>query len=72
MSQNIIINNENILHKVRLSDKISEIIEQIIARKVIQNTANEAGIKIEIEELQQTANQMRLVNNLINTEDTLA
>jgi parvulin-like peptidyl-prolyl isomerase len=72
MSQAITITNEDILHQVKLSCKVPEISEQIIARKIIQNAAAEAGIKITVEELQKAADQMRLTNNLLNAEDTLA
>ncbi len=70
MSQPITI--EDILHQVKLSCKIPEIIEQIITRKVIQHAASEVNIKIEIEELQKLADEMRLMNNLLNVEETWA
>ncbi|QLE57355.1 peptidylprolyl isomerase [Nostoc sp. TCL26-01] len=70
MSHSITITNADILEQVKLSGKIPEIIEQIIQRKIIKNTVAEAGIKIETEELQKTADQMRLVNKLISAEDT--
>lgn len=72
MSQAITITSEDILHQVKLSCKVAEISEQIIVRKIIQNAAAEAGIKIAVEELQKAADQMRLINNLLNAEDTLA
>jgi parvulin-like peptidyl-prolyl isomerase len=72
MLQAITITSQDILHQVKLSCKIPEISEQIIARKIIENAAAEAGIKIAVEELQKAADQMRLVNNLLNAEDTLA
>lgn len=72
MSQPITITKEDILYQVKLSGKIPEIIEEIIQRQVLQNTATEVDIKIEIEELQKAADQMRLMNKLLNTDDTLA
>ncbi|MFN6516557.1 MAG: peptidylprolyl isomerase [Nostoc sp. CreGUA01] len=72
MSQPINITNKDILHQLKLSCKIPEIIEQIITRKVIQHAASEVGIKIEIEELQKLADEMRLMNNLLNVEETWA
>ncbi len=72
MSQAITITNEDILYQVKLSCKVPEIINQIITRKIIQNAASEVGIQIEIEELQKLADQMRLINNLLNAEDTWA
>lgn len=70
MSPTINIINEDILHQVKISCKIPEIIEQIITRKIIQTNAIEAGITIATEELQKAADQTRLVNKLLNAEDT--
>ncbi|MFB2978220.1 peptidylprolyl isomerase [Microseira sp. BLCC-F43] len=72
MLKALAITNEDILHQVKLSCKIPEIIEQIIARKAIENAVAEAGIKVETEELQKAADQMRLINQLLNADDTWA
>jgi len=72
MSQSITITNEDILNQVKLSCKIPEFVEGIVTRKVIANAAAEAGIKVETEELQKAADQMRLMNKLINADDTWA
>ncbi|MEH2141005.1 peptidylprolyl isomerase [Nostoc sp.] len=72
MSQTITITNEDIVTQVKLSCKIPEIIEQILARKVIKAAVEEAGIKVEIEELQKAANQMRLANKLSSADCTWA
>lgn len=70
MSQPITINNEDILHQVKLSCKIPEIVEQIINRKVLIAAAEEAGITVEVEELQKAADQIRLANKLDSADDT--
>ncbi|QSJ19973.1 peptidylprolyl isomerase [Nostoc sp. UHCC 0702] len=70
MSQSIIITNEDILHEVKVSCKIPEIVEQIITKKVIIAAAEEAGIKVEVEELQKAADQIRLANKLDSADDT--
>ncbi|MEH1764923.1 MAG: peptidylprolyl isomerase [Nostoc sp.] len=70
MSQPITITNEDILQEVKLSCKIPEIVEQIIHRKVIIAAAEVAGIKVEVEELQKAADQIRLANKLDSAEDT--
>ena len=72
MSQPITITDEDILTQVKLSYKIPEIIEGIITRKVIANAASEAGIKVETEELQKAADQIRLMNKLNSADDTWA
>ncbi|WP_375511285.1 peptidylprolyl isomerase [uncultured Nostoc sp.] len=70
MSQSITITNEDILHQVKVSCKIPEIVEQIVTCKVIIAVAEEAGIKVEVEELQKAADQIRLANKLDNADDT--
>ncbi|MCC5610088.1 peptidylprolyl isomerase [Nostoc sp. CHAB 5834] len=70
MSQPITITNEDILHQVKVSCKIPEIVEQIVTRKVIIAAAEEAGIKVEVEELQKAADQIRLANKLDSADDT--
>lgn len=72
MSQTITITNEDILSQVKLSCKIPEFIEGIVIRKVIENAVAEAGIKVETEELQKAADQIRLMNKLISADDTWA
>jgi PPIC-type PPIASE domain len=72
MSQTITITNEDILEEVKLSGKIPEFIEGIVTRKVIENAAVQAGIKVEIEELQKAADQIRLMNKLNSADDTWA
>ncbi|MBD2451307.1 peptidylprolyl isomerase [Nostoc sp. FACHB-152] len=70
MLQSIIISNEDILHQVKISCKTPEIIEQIVRRKVLIAAAEEAGITVEVEELQKAADQIRLVNKLDSAENT--
>ena len=69
-SQTITITKEDVLHQIGLSCKIPEIVEQIINRKVITIAVEEAGIKITTEELQQTADQMRAMNQLGDAQAT--
>jgi hypothetical protein len=70
MSQTITISREDILHHVKLSCQILSLIEGIITRKVIADAAEEAGIKVETEELQKAADQFRLINKLRSVDDT--
>ena len=70
MSQTITITSEDILHQIKLTCKIPEIIEQIVSRKLIISAAEEAGIKVETEELQKAADQIRLANKLNSADDT--
>jgi parvulin-like peptidyl-prolyl isomerase len=70
MSQPINITNEDILTQIKISCQTPEIIQEIVARKVITHTAAEAGIKIENEELQRAADKFRLMNNLESVDAT--
>lgn len=70
MSQTITILREDILHHVKLSCQIPSVIEGIVTRKIIATAAEEAGIKVETEELQKAADQFRLINKLRSADDT--
>ena len=70
MVQAITITTEDILHQVKLSYKIPEIIEGIVTRNIIAATAENAGIAIETEELQKAADQFRLINKLQSADET--
>jgi parvulin-like peptidyl-prolyl isomerase len=72
MSQAITITSEDILHQVKLSCKIPSVIEEIVTRKIIASAAAKAGIKVEIEELQKAADNIRLMGNLKSADDTWA
>ncbi len=68
----ITITTNDIVHQVKLTCQIPDMIEGIVTRKIIAATAESAGIAVEIEELQKAADQFRLMNKLENSEDTWA
>lgn len=70
MSQSITITKEDIFQQVKLSCKIPELVEQIVSRKIILAAAEEAGIKVETEELQKAADLFRFQKQITNAEDT--
>jgi parvulin-like peptidyl-prolyl isomerase len=70
MSHTISITNQDLVQQLKLSGKISEVVEGIIARKIISDAAAEAGIKNTTAELQEGADQFRLANQLHNAKDT--
>ena len=72
MSQAITITSENILQQVKLSYQIPSIVEGIVSRKIIASAADEAGIKVETEELQKAADSIRLMSKLKSADDTWA
>jgi parvulin-like peptidyl-prolyl isomerase len=72
MSQVITISSEDILHQVKLSYQIPSVIEEIVTRKIIADAAAEAGIKVETEELQKAADNIRIMRKLKSANDTWA
>jgi hypothetical protein len=64
------ISQAEIIHQIKLSCQVPILIEGIIARKIIASTAQELGIKVETDELQQAADRIRLLNRLEKSEDT--
>jgi parvulin-like peptidyl-prolyl isomerase len=70
MSKTITITDQDILHQIKISCKIPEIIENIITCHIIKDAASEAGIKMEVEELQEAADQFRLINQLNGSDKT--
>ncbi|MGV0101977.1 peptidylprolyl isomerase [Nostoc sp. DSM 114160] len=72
MHQTINITREDILEQVKLSFNIPDLIEEIIIRKIIEDAAAEVGVKVETEELQKAADQLRLAKQLNNADDTWA
>jgi parvulin-like peptidyl-prolyl isomerase len=70
MSQIIHIDEQAIVNQVKLSGKIPETVEGIITRQVIDRAVKELGIEVTTEELQQGADQFRLINQLHSSEET--
>lgn len=71
MSQTISISGNDILHQVKLSCQIASIVEQIVTRKIIISAAAEVGIEVDTEELQQSADNIRLLSKLRSADETL-
>jgi hypothetical protein len=57
MSKVLTVSREEILHQIKLSCQIPSVIEGIATRKILANTAQELGIKVEPEELQTGSRQ---------------
>jgi parvulin-like peptidyl-prolyl isomerase len=70
MSNIVKISNEDIIYHLKISCQIPGLLEAIASRQIITETADKEGIAIEIAELQQSADSLRLVNNLVKAEDT--
>jgi parvulin-like peptidyl-prolyl isomerase len=64
-----VISPEDIFQHIKLSCQLPSIIEAIATRKVILSAAAEAGIQVEVTELQQAADAFRLEHRLQRSED---
>jgi parvulin-like peptidyl-prolyl isomerase len=64
------VSQDEIIEQVKLACQIPAVLEEIVSRKIIAATAQELGIKIEVSELQQSADQIRLANQLQKAEHT--
>ncbi|NJO42907.1 MAG: peptidylprolyl isomerase [Cyanobacteria bacterium CRU_2_1] len=67
----ISISTQDILQQAKLTAQLSSLIEGAVTRKIIHHAATEANTKIDATELQQAADQFRLLNQLESIEDTL-
>jgi parvulin-like peptidyl-prolyl isomerase len=65
-------NNEDILREVKLSLQLPEVTERINNHKIIAKAAADAGIEPDGEELQATADRIRVSNNLNSAAETYA
>ncbi|MBE9197501.1 MULTISPECIES: peptidylprolyl isomerase [unclassified Nodularia (in: cyanobacteria)] len=72
MLQTVTISSEDILQQVKLSSQIPDLIKKIVTCKLIDEVAAKEGITVKTEEIQEAANQMRLINNLHTADDTWA
>jgi parvulin-like peptidyl-prolyl isomerase len=70
MSKTIAISGQDILHQVKLSCQVPEIIEEIVTRKILEKAVAEAGITLDPQELQKEADNFRLMNRLQTAGDT--
>lgn len=70
MSEFATISNDELLYQIKLSCQVPTFVEEIITRKIITHAAQEAGIEVETHELQQAADNLRLINNLSSADMT--
>ncbi|MDZ8024880.1 MAG: peptidylprolyl isomerase [Nostoc sp. SerVER01] len=72
MSKVLTVSPEDIFDHIKLSRQIPNILEAIATRTIVENEAKQAGIEIDLEELQKAADNLRLANELLKAEDTWA
>ncbi|EHC10088.1 peptidylprolyl isomerase [Fischerella thermalis] len=70
MLKHLTITCSDMIHDIKLSCQIPEVVEAIASQKIIAEVAKEVGIQIEKAELQQEGDKLRLEKKLIKAKDT--
>ena len=70
MKKAIRVTSRDIFNRLRSSCQLPNLIEEVIAYKIIEDKAKEIGIKVTTEELQKAADDFRLAQQLSNVKDT--
>jgi parvulin-like peptidyl-prolyl isomerase len=70
MSQILTITDSSIIHNIKLSCKVPDVVQAIASQKIIAEVAAERGIKVTPEELQQEGDKLRLEKKLVKAKDT--
>ncbi|AFY55909.1 parvulin-like peptidyl-prolyl isomerase [Rivularia sp. PCC 7116] len=72
MSKALHISATEVIHNLKISCQIPDVIEAIAKRNVILDAAAEAGIVVEDEELQQEGDRLRFAKKLVKATETWA
>ncbi|PSB01200.1 peptidylprolyl isomerase, partial [Merismopedia glauca] len=70
MSFALSITQEDIIHQIKLSRQLPEIVFEIVNRKILTNNAENLAIEISPQELQQEADAFRFMNGLTTANET--
>jgi parvulin-like peptidyl-prolyl isomerase len=70
MLEQVTISTSNIIHSLKLSCQIPDVVETIASQKIIAKVAQEAGITVTPEELQQEGDDLRFAKKLTKAKDT--
>lgn len=70
MLENLTISVSDIIHSLKLSCQIPDVVEAIASQHIIAHIAQEFGITVTPEELQQQGDDLRLIKKLTKAKDT--
>ncbi|MEH2377910.1 MAG: peptidylprolyl isomerase [Nostoc sp.] len=70
MSQTLTVTTNDIIQYIKYSWLIPGVLEAIATQKIIADTANQAGITVTEQEIQQEGDRLRFVKKLVRAEDT--
>lgn len=72
MSNILSISPQEVIHHLKMSCQVPNIIEAIAIRKIIADTATQADITVNDDELQQEGDRLRFAKKLVKASDTWA
>lgn len=72
MSNNLSISATELIHNLKITCQIPAVVESIKKQKVIADSAREAGIVVDDEELQQEGDRLRFAKKLVKAAETWA
>jgi parvulin-like peptidyl-prolyl isomerase len=72
MPEHVTISTSEIIHKLKLSCQIPDVVKAITSEKIIAEAAKEAGIEVTETELQEEGDKLRLDKKLVTAKDTWA
>ncbi|MEH2285548.1 MAG: peptidylprolyl isomerase [Nostoc sp.] len=72
MPHNLNISTSDIIHNLKLSCKIPDVVEAIASQSIIAEAAEAAGITVTPEEVQQEGDDLRFAKKLVKAKDTWA
>ncbi|MGJ5628338.1 peptidylprolyl isomerase [Nostoc sp. CALU 1950] len=70
MPHNLNISSSDIIHSLKLSCQIPDLVEAIASQSIIAETAQELGITVTPEELQQEGDDLRFAKKLVRAKET--
>ncbi len=70
MPHNLTISSSDIIHSLKLSCQIPDVVEAIASQSIIAEAAQEAGITVTPEELQQEGDDLRFAKKLVKAKET--
>lgn len=70
MIDHLTISTSDVIHSLKLTCQIPDVVETIATQKIISAAVQEAGIRVTPEELQQEGDKLRLEKKLVKAKDT--
>ncbi|BAY29949.1 hypothetical protein NIES2107_17930 [Nostoc carneum NIES-2107] len=72
MPEYLTISTSDLIHSLKLSSQIPDVVNTILSRQIINDTAQEAGIEVTEAQLQEEGDKLRLDKKLVTAKETWA